>query len=208
MSVGATLFGGEDAAKDTSLAYNVSGRAARDAAEDAASQSADAQQRGLDYMMEREATPQAFREAALTGIGGEYGMTLDQEGNVISDGMSVVDRAKASPLYAGIMSGQEAGEESIMRNAAMTGGLRSGSTSYNLADFNTQLQNQALMTSYQDQMQGLQGLAGLPSYATDIANRTAGIGETYALGTTAGAQSRQEGTGNMFGLLSMFGGGI
>jgi hypothetical protein len=94
------------------------------------------------------------------------------------------------------MSGQKFGEDAILRNASMTGGFRSGNTQANLYDYNTQLQNQALLQSYNQQLQGLTGLAGLPSNANAIAQQTSGIGQTLAQGQTAAAQIGQTGTQN------------
>lgn len=176
--------GGDEAAEASIEASNIQAKYQREA---------------LDYLKEREALPQQFREEALTGLGGLYGLpggTGDQQ--------ELVDRAISSPLYKAIMGGQEAGEESILRSASMTGGFRSGGTSANLYDYNVQLQNKALLESYNQQLQGLTGLAGLPSGAKEIATQTAGIGQTLAQGQTAAAQAHQtgiqQGFGNLMGL--------
>jgi len=178
------------------------GDEARRAAEKASRTQVDYQQEALDYLKEREEIPQQFREEALLGLGGLYGL----EGGIGSQ-QALIDRAISSPLYQAIMGGQEVGEESILRNASMTGGFRSGSTSANLYDYNTQLQNQALLQSYNQQLQGLTGLAGLPSGASQIAGMTSGIGQTLAQGQVAGAQAQQAGTqqgfGNIMGLTNL-----
>jgi len=94
----------------------------------------------------------------------------------------------------------------------MTGGFRSGNVQANLYDYNTQLQNQALLQSYNQQLQGLTGLAGLSSNANQIASMTAGIGQTLGQGQAtagnilgqgqiAGAQAQQAGTQQAFGNL-------
>ena len=116
------------------------------------------------------------------------------------------------------MSGQEAGEESILRNRSMTGGFRSGGTQSNLYDYNVQLQNKALLESYNQQLQGLTGLAGLPSNANQIASMTGGIGQTLGQGIStaggirgqgqiAGAQAQQAGNqqwgNNMMGMANL-----
>lgn len=150
----------------------------------------------LDYLKEREAIPQQFREGALTQLGGLYGL----EGGV-GDQQQLIEQAMASPLYGAIMGGQEAGEEAILRSAAATGGLRSGDVQSALYDYNTQLQNQALLQSYNQQLQGLQGLAGLPSGAADIAGLTSGIGQTLGQGQIAAAQALQTGQQQQFGSL-------
>lgn len=99
---------------------------------------------------------------------------------------------ESSPIYEAIMGGQKAGEESIARNAAMTGGLRSGNLQHNFMDYNTQLKNKAMMTAYQDKLSGLQGFAQLPSNANNIATQMSGIGQTLAQGRMGGAQAQQD----------------
>jgi hypothetical protein len=71
-------------------------------------------------------------------------------------------------------------------------------------DYNVRLQNQALLKSYNEQLMGLQGLAGLPSNANQIAGGMAGIGQTQAQGIIGAEQGRQDasqqGFGNLMGL--------
>lgn len=164
--------------------------AAGEAAQAGAATQAAAQREALEYLKEREALPQQFREGALTQIGGLYGL----DGGKGSQ-QALIDQAMASPLYGAIMGGQQAGEEAIMRNAAATGGLRSGNVQANLADYNTQLQNKALLESYNQQLQGLQGMAQLPSNANQIASGISGVGQTLAQGQTAAGQAHQAGMG-------------
>ncbi len=157
------------------------------------------QREALEYLKQTEALPQQFREDALRQMAGMYGM----EGGRGSQ-QDMIDRALESPLYGALMGGKEAGEESILRNASATGGLRSGNVQANMYDYNTQLSNQALLQSYNQQMEGLQGLAGLPSLAPAIASQTSSIGQTLGQGQIAAAnalqQSSQNSTNNMFGL--------
>lgn len=177
------IFGGDD--DDSS-----------DAARDAAATQAAWQKEALKYLKEREEIPQQFREEALKGLGGLYGLpggTGDQQ--------ELVDRAISSPLYKAIMSGQEVGEEAILANAAMTGGFRSGNVQGNLYDYNTRLQNKALLESYNEQLQGLTGLAGLPSNVSQIAGTMTGIGQTLSQGQVAAAQAEQAGSQQRFGNL-------
>jgi hypothetical protein len=194
MGVVSDLFGG-------------GGDDAADASIEAANIYAEYQREALDYLKEREALPQAYREAALTGLGSEYGLTLDEEGNIISDGQSLSERAKSSDYYQALLGGREAGEEAILRNASATGGLRSGNASAALAEYNADLENQAFISAYNQQLQGLTGLSGLPSLATSIAQGTAGIGQTLSQGEIAAAQAKQagsqQGIGNMAGLAQL-----
>lgn len=201
--------GGDDAEKAAKRAATTEAEATVRGAEIAA----ESQREALEYLKEREAIPREFSEAALKGLGGLYGLP----GGTGSQ-QDLINRAISSPLYKAIMGGREVGEEAILANAAMTGGFRSGNVQGNLYDYNTRLQNQALLESYNQQLQGLTGLAGLPSNASEIARTTAGIGQT--LGTaqaTAGSilgqgqigaaqaheASRQQGFGNLLGLGSL-----
>lgn len=169
------------------------GDEAAEAAERAAATQAGWEKEALEYLKEREEIPQQFREGALKGLGGLYGLP----GGTGSQ-QELVNQAISSPLYKAIMGGQEVGEDAILRNASMTGGFRSGNVQENLYDYNTRLQNQALLESYNQQLQGLAGLAGLPSGAQEIATRTAGVGQTLAQGQVAGAQGRETGSQQAF----------
>lgn len=179
--------------------FGIIGGGNDDAAEasiEASQLQADYQQQALDYLMQREELPQELREDSLRQIAGTYGV----EGGTGSQ-QEMIDRAKGSALYSNIMGGQQAGEEAILRNAAATGGLRSGNVQENLYDYNTQLQNQALLQSYNQQMSGLGGLAQLPSLAQPIASATGNIGQTLAQGQIASAQASQDTSQNQFGNL-------
>lgn len=129
------------------------------------------QQAARDYLIHQDALPTSLREGALNSLGGLYGGSG-----------SITDRAMASPLYQAAV---QQGENAVLRNASATGGLRSGSTSENLAQVN---QN-ALISAYNDQINGLQGLASLPSNANNIAGYTAGIGNTLGQGQVAASQN-------------------
>lgn len=105
----------------------------------------------------------------------------------------ILERAMASPLYSAIMSGRGAGEESILRNASATGNLRGGATISDLAEYNTGLENRATIEAYNQQLQGVQGLAGLSSMAPQIANQYSNIGQTSGQGIIGAAQAKQQG---------------
>jgi len=181
------------------LLFGTGGDDAADASREGAELQAQGQREALAYLKEREAIPRQFSEGALRGLGGLYGL----EGGT-GDQQELIDRAISSPLYQSIMGGREAGEESILRSASMTGGFRSGGTQSNLYDYNVQLQNKALLESYNQQLQGLTGLAGLPSNTNAIAGQMAGIGQTLGQGEIAAGQAqqagKQQGFGNLLGL--------
>ena len=134
-----------------------------------------AQQQALDYLRQQDKLPTGLRENALRSLGGLYG----------GKG-SITDRAMASPLYQAAV---QQGENSVLRNASATGGLRSGTTSENLAQVN---QN-ALIAAYNDQIAGLQGLSSLPSNANTIAGYTAGVGNTLGQGQISSANTLSQG---------------
>ena len=173
---------------------DLSGKTAGDAALAAAETEAAAMTDQLNYLMEINRLPQQYREEALTELAGLYG----PEG--AGSQQKMIERAKASPLYQQIMGGQKAGEEAIMRNAAQTGGLRSGNVQSAMYDYSTQLQNQALTQTYGQQLQGLQGLAGLGTNEQQIGQTMANIGQTQAQGILGQAQAQTQGTQNMLNL--------
>ena len=152
-------------------------------------------EKALDYLKQQEELPTQFREAGLSQLAGLYGM----EGGTGSQ-QDLIDQAQESPLYAAMQGTRDAGEQSIMRNAAATGGLRSGNVQNAMYDYNQRLDERSLMESYNQQLGGLQGLAGLPSNANNIANLTSGIGQTYGQGITAKGQASQDAWGNIAGL--------
>lgn len=164
-----------------------------DAVRDASKLQAEYQREALDYLKEREAIPQALREEALTGLGGIYGLESGEGSQE-----ELIDRALASPLYRAITGGRAEGEEAILRNAAMTGGLRSGNVQDALYDYNVDLENRALLEAYNQQLQGLSGLANLPSMAREIAAGTSGIGQTLAQGQIGTAQTRAAAENQIF----------
>lgn len=192
---GAVVVGAGIGAVSSSRAASKAAKASKKAAateagayERAAAMEAEAQMEQLAYLKEREAIPQQFREEALTRLGGLAGL----EGGVGSQ-QQLIEQAKISPLYQELLGGREAGEEAILRQAGATGGLRSGNVQAALAGYNMQLQNQALTQAYNQQLQGLQGLANLPSNVTQIGQTMAGIGQTQAAGLTAAGQTRAAG---------------
>jgi hypothetical protein len=151
-------------ATNVSGAINAGANTAATGATGGAQTSASAQQHALDYLMTNDTLPRNLRESALNSLGGLYGGTG-----------SITERAMASPLYK---SAVQQGENAVLRNASATGGLRSGTANENLAQVN---QN-ALVAAYNDQVQGLQGLSSLSSNANNIAGYMSSIGNTLGQG--------------------------
>lgn len=154
-----------------------------DSSEEAAAIQAQSQKEALDYLKQTERLPQAYREGSLNKLGSDYGFTIDANGNPVSDGSTIAERAQRSPFYTEAV---RLGEEGVLRNASATGGLRSGNASEALANVN----QQAYLASYQNQLSGLQGMANLPSNANNIAAQQSGIGQTQAAGIIGAANSQ------------------
>lgn len=169
--------------KDTFNA--ITGRSSEKAAGRAADTQAAAQREALDYLREVEEVPQQFREGALSRLGGLFGLPGGERGAV-----SAIER---NPIFQATIGQLPQQEEAILRNASATGALRTGGTEAMLAE--NQRQNR--LQAFQNTMSGLQGLAGLPSYAPQIASGIAGIGETLAQGRIGGAMARQEALGGL-----------
>lgn len=149
------------------------GEEAADAARAASQTQADYQNRALDYLKQENVMP----EQARTQLG-----KLFMGGEGSADAMA---NLKQSPLYQSVLDTGAQGREALMRNQAMTGGLRSGSTQDALYNFNTGLQQQALQSG----IGGLQSLAGV-NYTPQIAQTTAGIGQTLGQGIIGANQSQ------------------
>lgn len=162
------------------------------AARDAAGIQAQYQREALDYLKQREALPQQFREGALNRLGGLYGL----EGGDPNANQAI----RNNPIFQATLGQLPQQEEAILRNQSATGALRSGGTDMMLA--NNQRQNQ--LSAYQNTIGGLQGLASLPSNAGQIAQQTSGIGQTLGQGIIGAEQStqaeQQAGFGNLMGL--------
>ena len=100
----------------------------------------------------------------------------DLTGFYSGDQQSIIDQAQASPFMSQLVN---TGEESIARNAQMTGGFRTGTTQENLAG-NSQ---NVLMGLVNQILQGKQGIAqsgfgATDAYTTAMQNITAGTGAT------------------------------
>lgn len=160
---------------------------AADSAQQGAQISADAQREALNYLKQTEAVPQELRESALTQLGGLFGLGGDSAG--------ALSALKNSAAYQNILGSRQSGEQAILRNASATGGLRSGNANDALARFTGDLE----MSAFNAGLQGLQGLAQLPSNANNIAQMTGNIGNTLAQGRIAAGQAQQSGFGALLG---------
>lgn len=179
------------------------------APEEAAEAAAAAKRDEISYLREKERIPRAFSEAALQEYARGYGFSMDDEGNVTSDGVDLIERARRNPLYDAIMATRQSGEESILRNAAATGGLRSGNVQDDLFSYSGQLEQDALLNAYQNELQGLQGLTALPTLAPQIANAIGQTGQIEAQGILGSGQTRQNLLGTIIqGGASLASGGL
>jgi len=147
----------------------------------------------VDSLIEEIAGPTAYRKFTRDlknsgslrslledAMGGEYDDKTQDPGVIQQE---ILDQARNNPLYASL---QKEGEEGIMRNASMTGGLRSGNVQENLYDYNARL----LGNLYNQEVQGLRGFTN-PALSTGaIANQYNSMGDTMGMGTVAQAQSQ------------------
>ncbi len=156
--------------------------------------------------------PDQIRDKSLQSLADYY--KVPGEAQAPKSQQDLINEAMNSPLYASIMGTQKAGENTILRNAAATGGLRSGNANGALTDFGQQTQNRALLSSYdaaqtrdnseiarsdlqrQQMLSGLLGLSGVPTNDASIAKLTTDIGATNAAGMVAAGQAQQQGTQN------------
>lgn len=172
---------------------------AAEASQAAAAESVAGQTDALNYLKETEQYPLEIRDYALKGLSETYGppgqhMTQEQ----------LIAQAKGSPLYDALMGSRRSGEQAILRNASATGGLRSAAPSALAYDYNVQLENDALLKSFQEatnrdnylrsfHTRGLEGLAGVNTNQEQVAQTMSNIGETRAQGILGSAQARQAG---------------
>lgn len=146
--------------------------------------------------------------------GAGVGLTVDQEGNLISDGRDPTQIALDSPYYQAMYDAQASAvplkREALARDANAMGLNRSGNMLSGLADEEAytlaNARANALQASYGNVQGDLNALSGLPSYAPQIAQGTAGIGQTMAQGQMAGINARQQASGQlMSGLTGLAG---
>lgn len=158
---------------------------------------AQGQREALEYLKEREALPLELRDRFLPQLADIFTGGEGQQ--------QFIDAARASPLYSAIKGGGEAGEEAVARYHSAHGGLRSGDFQADLSDYGSQLENKALLESYNQQLQGISGLANLPLNTQEVAGTTAGIGQTLGQGLIGSTQAQLQGEAanrqNLIGLL-------
>lgn len=181
-ATGDSIVNIQNRAASMGLWEDITGESAASAATGAAGTAASYQQQAIDYLKQMGAYPLAAQQQ-MAQVYGLAGTPEEQQ--------AALTGLQQTPYYTGIMGGKAAGEEAIMRQAAMTGGLRSGNVQEALYDYNAQLERQALQSA----LGGLSGLAGMSTYAGDIAGGMAGIGSTLASGQMQAAKAEQAGTG-------------
>lgn len=145
------------------------------------------QQEQLDYLKGVQQPVLDIRNKALPSLYGFYDPSNTQ------GQQQFVDSAMQSPFYNQMI---QQGEEAVLRNAAATGGLRSGTTSQNLAR-NSQNVLQGLVNQ---QLQGLGSFAQTPIDTSQVSNVLGQMGQTQAQGYQAQAQANQGALGNILGL--------
>jgi hypothetical protein len=118
-----------------------------------------------------------YRDEGATGLS-QYGDLVGTHG--AAPQQSAIDALKASPFYQSLF---RTGEETVLQDAAATGGVRGGNTQRSLADFGSD----TLMKTIMQQLQSLSGLAGLGLNAT---TRTGQFGADAA-GNIAGFNTDQ-----------------
>lgn len=163
----------------------ITGETAAEASMAGARTAADAQMAGLQYLREREELPRQFSEGALTQLGGLFGI----EGG----DPNALQTLQQSPVYQATLGQIPQQEEAILRNQSATGALRTGGTDAMLAE--SQRTNQ--LSALKNAMGGLRGLAGLQSYAPQIAQGMAGVGQTLGQGQIGAGQARQQAIGGL-----------
>ena len=146
------------------------------------------QQKALDYQKGLDAPLIDYRNKALGGLS-DYYMGGDQQG--------FYDEAMASPAYQNYL---QQGEESILRNAAATGGVRGGAVNPALAlnQFNV---TQGLVDK---NLRGLQGFTNPNLNTANIANTYGNMGNVQQQSAIAQGQANQNLAG--MGLSTIMGG--
>lgn len=154
ISAGASLLGGISGKKDAKKAAKIQAKAYQQGIAEQGREFNTVQQNNAPYMAAGNSALSSL--LTLLGLNGAPGQ------------QSAIDALKASPLFT---SQYGTGVDTILANAAATGGLRGGNTETSLADFGSQL----LSSVIQNQIGNYGGLVG--------------VGQSAASGTNAGALS-------------------
>ncbi len=187
------------------LGLTDSGSAARATSAGYSTMSA-AQREALDYLKEVDAMPREFRDKALGAFADVYGM-----GESGAEGrQEFFSGLEEDPLYGMVMDTMDDREEAYLRTQGATGNLRGGESIRGVGDIAADTKKEAIMTAYQDQLSGIQGLMGLPTHEKDIYEGMIGIGDTEGRGKIAVGQAEQaaeqSGWDNAFGIGKMIAG--
>jgi len=171
------------AAVGTYLGSREAGRGA----EGAARTEADAMNRALDYQQEVEALPLEIRNQFLPMLADYYGGGEGQN--------QFIEDTKASPLYSQMI---QAGQEGVLANAGARGLTRSGNTTTDLS-----LSNQGVLQNLLNQrLSGVSSLAQQPLNTNAIAQSMGNVGNILGQGQVASGQARQQGYGDILGLIA------
>lgn len=188
--------------------------AAADASSDAAATQAASAQAGIDLNREQFSQIQQLLAPfvqAGTGALSSYGNLLGTNGNGAQQ--NAINGIMGMPAYT---SALQQGENSILSNAAATGGLRSGNTQAALSQFApqllTQLINQQLagfgnLSSLGQNAAAGTGNAGLQS-TSNISNLLQQQGAATAGGQLAQGQAQANNIGSLFKIGSAIFGGF
>lgn len=169
----------------TSLFNGISGGKA---AKKAAQTQSEAYQKGIDEQHRQFDTTQAnfkpYQDAGGKGLSGLLDL-LGLNGNQ-TQGLAI-DGLKSSPAFTSLYN---TGSDTILQNAAATGGLRGGNTQNSLANFGSNL----LSTVIQQQ---LGSLGGLVNTGVGAVNSVGGFGQQTANNVAGllGAQGNAQATG-------------
>lgn len=162
--------------------------AAAEASQNASNAAIAQQNKALEYLKEREKLPQELRESALTKLASVYG--LGEGGTGKPDFSSLLNDPY---IKAQVERQTKEAEESLLRNAGMTGLTRSGNINQALMENIPKIQENAI----NDYLGGLKGFAGMQGNENNIANLMTQIGQTQAQGILAPAQANQAMTGQL-----------
>lgn len=192
------------------VASIASGAMNASAASSAANAQTQSSQQALQLQAQEFAQVQKNLSPYMTG--GANALTSYQNligGNGNAAQQSAISGLQTNPLYTSLVG---AGDQAVLANASATGGLRSGNTSYNLANFNAN----ALAQTYQSQIGNLGSLTSLgenaaagagnaaQSYANSASNILGNIGSAQAGGILGSSGALTGGINS--GLSSILGG--